>query len=504
MPNDGTFWRSHTSNCDEVFTMFKTLSLSSALTIVFLLFPSATAESAAGSDTAMFRSNPRHTGVYDERAKYPAQKERWRFKTGNVNRSTPAVADGVVYFGSHDGNLYAVDAATGALKWKFQTPGEISSSPAVAEGTVFLNNDADFWALDAASGKPKWTLKTGEPVAFAHRWDYFQSSPTYVDGAIYFGSADGYIYAVEASTGKVLWKHKTEGRVRTAPAFCEGVLYTGSMDGNLYALDAKTGQLKWKFKTAGNAFFPLGEVQSTPAVADGAVYFGSRDGNLYAVDIATGQKKWAFSHGGSWCISGPAIAGGLVFAGSSDGQFVNAVEAKTGQEKWRFKMPSRVFTSGAVAGGNVFFGAWGGEVLWFDTQTGKARGGAMAEAAVQTSPVIADGVLYFGSDDGYLYAVELEAPKQRQAIKLDPKILDAYVGEYEMMAGQAMTVTREGDKLTAQMPGQPKFELLAESETQFFVSDSPAEFEFVKDPSGQCKQTILRQAGFEFTLKKVK
>ena len=484
--------------------MFRTVFRFSAFTILALISVAVFSASASDSRPVMFRANPQHTGVYNEKAKYPVQKERWRFKTGNVNRSTPAVAEGVVYFGSHTGYLYALDAATGALKWKFDTGAEISSSPAVAEGTVFINNDAGFWAVEAATGKEKWMLKTGEPVAFKHRWDYYQSSPTYVDGTVYFGSADSYIYAIEAADGKVLWKYKTEGRVRTSPAFADGVLYTGSMDGNLYALDAKTGQLKWKFKTAGNAFFPLGEVQSTPAVADGTVFFGARDGFLYAVDAATGQKKWAYSHEGSWCISGPAVWEGLVFVGSSDGQFVDAVDAKTGVEKWRQKMTARVFTSGAVADGLVYFGSWGGEVVWFDGKTGKPQGGTMAEAAVQASPVLADGVLYFGSDDGYVYAVELEAPKPRQAVKLDPRILDAYVGEYEMMPGQVMAVTREGEKFMAQLPGQPKVELLAESETRFFVSESPAEFEFVKDPSGRCTQVVLRQAGFEFRLKKLR
>ncbi len=484
--------------------MFRTVFRFTAFTILALISVAILSASASDSGPVMFRANPQHTGVYNEKAKYPVQKERWRFKTGNVNRSTPAVVEGVVYFGSHTGYLYAVDAATGALKWKFDTGGEISSSPAVAEGTVFVNNDGGFWAVEAATGKEKWMMETGEPVAFNHRWDYYQSSPTYVEGTVYFGSADSYIYAVEAADGKALWKYKTEGRVRTSPAFADGVLYTGSMDGNLYALDAKTGQLKWKFKTAGNSFFPLGEVQSTPAMADGTVFFGARDGFLYAVDAATGQKKWAYSHEGSWCISGPAAWEGLVFVGSSDGQFVDAVDAKTGIEKWRQKMTARVFTSGAVADGLVYFGSWGGEVMWFDAKTGKPQGGTMAEAAVQASPVLADGVLYFGSDDGYVYAVELEAPKHRQAVKLDPKILAAYVGEYAMMPGQVMAVTRQDDKLMVQLPGQPEMELLAESETRFFVSESPAEFEFVKDASGQCTQVVLRQAGFEFRLKKLR
>lgn len=459
---------------------------------------------ASDQSAVMFRGNPQHTGVYDGKGGFPVQKERWRFKTGNVSRSTPAVADGLVYVGSHTGNLYAIDAKTGAANWVTQLGGEISSSPAVAEGMVFVGNDAGFYALDAKSGERKWTLKTGEVVPFGHRWDYFQSSPTYLEGVVYFGSADGHIYAAEAKSGNVLWKFMTEGRVRTAPALADGVLYCGSMDGNLYALDAKSGELKWKFKTAGNSFFPLGEVQSTPAVADGMVFFGSRDGFLYAVDAATGQKKWAFSHEGSWCISGPAVADGLVFAGSSDGQFVNALDAQTGQEKWRAKMPSRVFTSGAIAGGNVYFGAWGGEVAWFDAKTGTQKGGVIAEAAVQGSPVIAEGVLYFASDDGFVYAVELQAPRQRQVVILDPKVLADYVGEYETMPGQTLAVTLEGDKLMAQSQGREKGELMPESETKFFIPDSPAEFEFVRDTKGTVEKLVLRQGEFEHSFKKVK
>lgn len=476
----------------------------SLISLVVLFLACLTARAQTDTKPAMFRGNPQHTGIYDGNPAFSEQKERWRFDTGHLNRSTPAVVDGVVYAGSYDGNLYAIDAASGELKWKFQTAGAITSSPAVAAGTVFVNNDAGFYALNAFSGRQKWQLKTGAPVPFAHRWDYFQSSPAYVDGALYFGSADAHIYAVDAATGNLRWKYQTGGRVRSSPAVAEGVVYCGSMDGNLYALDAKTGEIKWKFKTAGNSFFPLGEVQSTPAVADGAVYFGSRDGHLYAVDLVTGQKKWAFSHEGSWCISGPAVWQGLVFAGSSDGQFVNAVDARTGVEKWRYKMPARVFTSGAIVDGNVYFGDWGGEVFWFDARTGKQRGGAMAEAAVQTSPVVADGVLYFGSDDGYLYAVELPAPRQALSIKLDSKLYDLYAGQYELGSDFKVTITHEQDKLMGEIVGMGKFELLPLSERRFALGDSPADLEFVRDAQGQSSSAILHQSGFEFTLKKLK
>jgi hypothetical protein len=86
------------------------------------------------ADAVMYRGNAAHTGEYDGAGGFAAQRERWRFKTGNLNRSTPAVAGGVVYVGSHTGNLYALDAATGALKWQAALGGEIASSPAVADG----------------------------------------------------------------------------------------------------------------------------------------------------------------------------------------------------------------------------------------------------------------------------------------------------------------------------------------------------------------------------------
>ena len=192
----------------------------SKIKVILLLFAlTIFALTSRASDTpdimaAMFRGDPAHTGVYPTAGKAKVQKELWRFKTGNVNRSTPVVMDGVVYVGSGTGILYAIEAASGNLKWKFATPSEITSSPAVAEGLVYVNSDSGFFAVHAASGRQAWQVKTGEPIAFDHRWDYFQSSPIYADSAVCFGSADSFIYAVEAKSGKVLWKYKTAGRVR--------------------------------------------------------------------------------------------------------------------------------------------------------------------------------------------------------------------------------------------------------------------------------------------------
>jgi len=88
----------------------------------------------ASAEDAMFRTRPEHTGVYGNGSIEPGNTELWRFPTGDGVYSSPAVADGTVYVGSEDKNLYAIDAVTGKEKWRFPTGDRVYSSPAVANG----------------------------------------------------------------------------------------------------------------------------------------------------------------------------------------------------------------------------------------------------------------------------------------------------------------------------------------------------------------------------------
>ena len=123
--------------------------------------------SAFGQD-AMFRGNPQHTGVYPGPALPQFTKIKWQFHTNGQVLSSPAVADGILYIGSSDHFLYALDAATGNLKWKFKTDGRITSSPAVSAGFVYFGSfDSNFYAVDAINGQLKWKFKTSGERRFA-------------------------------------------------------------------------------------------------------------------------------------------------------------------------------------------------------------------------------------------------------------------------------------------------------------------------------------------------
>ena len=100
----------------------------------------------------MFRANPEYTGVYESGGIEPGNTELWRFATGGIVYSSPAVANGIVYVGSEDKNLYAIDAVTGKEKWRFATGDWVESSPAVANGIIDVgSNDKNLYAIGANS-----------------------------------------------------------------------------------------------------------------------------------------------------------------------------------------------------------------------------------------------------------------------------------------------------------------------------------------------------------------
>jgi hypothetical protein len=139
------------------------------------------------------------------------------------------------------------------------------------------------------------------------------SSPAVVNGVVYVGSSDHNVYALNASTGALLWSFATGSYVESSPAVANGVVYIGSFDGNVYALNASTGAKLWSYSTGVEEF-------SSPAVANGVVYISSVNGTLYALNASTGAKLWSFATGGG-VQSSPAVVNGTLYVGSTAGMY---------------------------------------------------------------------------------------------------------------------------------------------------------------------------------------
>lgn len=433
---------------------------------VSVLLALLSAAAPARAESPMFRGVAARTGAVDAPLPRRADKILWRFQARGRVLSSPAVAGGAVYVGSEEGRLYALDARTGALRWGFQTHGAIHSSPAVADGVVvFVSRDGNAYAVDAATGAERWKFATGGERWYEGKgvnfmspraqtvpdvWDLFHSSPVVWQGKAIFGSGDGAVYAVELATGKQAWRHRTGDVVHASPAVADGRVFVGSFDSWFYALDAATGKELWRFKTGSSDPNHVG-IQSSAAVADGIVYFGCRDAELYALDAATGALRWHAGHDGTWVNASPAVVGGKVYYGTSIPSRFIARDAATGRLLWSRDEKGLVFGSAAVARDGVLVPSFAGTVTARALDDGAARwevrtdasrrnergylkpdgaldlgaifGGGLFEdvywfeqsfqhmervlsvGSVVSSPVLSDGVVYFGSTDGGVYAV---------------------------------------------------------------------------------------------------
>jgi outer membrane protein assembly factor BamB len=302
---------------------------------------------------------------------------------GNNFESSPAVVNGVVYFGSDDGNVYALDASTGAKLWSYATGNVVVSSPAVANGVVYVGSaNGNVYALNAGTGAKLWSFTTGSSV---------NSSPAVANGVVYVGSFDQNVYALNASTGAKLWSYATGADVFSSPAVSNGMVYVGPNDGNVYALNASTGAKVWSFTTGAG-------VDSSPAVVNGVVYIGSLDGKVYALDATNGSLLWSYKTTFN-VESSPAVANGVVYVGS-DGYRLYALNASTGSLLWAYDAGGEILSSPAVANGVVYVTSANGSLFALDADTG-AKLWYYPAGLCSSSPTIVDGVVYIRWGDIY-------------------------------------------------------------------------------------------------------
>lgn len=298
-------------------------------------------------------------------------ERRWTFTAHGPFIGSAVVADGVIYAGSLDSTLYALDERNGRVVWSVRFPAPIRSTPSVHNGLLYINAAGTLTALDASSGVRRWSFATGgekihEPYGYA---DYYQSSPAVRNGTVYFGSGDGNVYAVNAKNGSLQWKFSTNGVVHASPAFDSTRLFIGSFDGTMHALDQRTGKELWSFHSVGHRFFPQGEMQGTPVAVNGLVCVGARDYNVYAIDAEKGYCHWNTVFPRGWALS-LTPADSLLYIGTSDDDVIIAADAHTGTERWRTNVRFNTFGRTMLTDSLLIVGTLAGRVHALHRATG--------------------------------------------------------------------------------------------------------------------------------------
>jgi outer membrane protein assembly factor BamB len=373
--------------------------------------------------------------------------------------STPLVSGNKIFIGSADKNLYCLDASTGKLIFKYQSNDWLRARPVATTSNVyFAAVNGDLHNIDFSGKKPKevWTKRIGKHGIYAdlaisgdklilnnsdlysycidlkkgailwrfsviksfHEKDgyrvltdqiagggYYQSKPTAADGKIFIGTPSRFVYAMDAETGKEIWKYEVGAAISGAPVFDNDKIYIGQQGGedDFYCLDAQTGKLIWKQN--------IGWVWGSAAVSDGLVFIPGIDGYVNCLDAKNGHVIWRFRADKSVC-SEPLIIGEHVYFGSWD-SFLYKFEKKTGKLVW--KLAKGGSDSGVAIGfdgkliiphsGMSCFDQETSELLWKPDLEGRITG------SLNGTPSYHDNQLFISTWVGQLFALDTETRK---------------------------------------------------------------------------------------------
>lgn len=287
--------------------------------------------------------------------------------------------------------------------WTTRILGFIGFAPSIVDGVLYITGGGPtLYAVNASTGKIIWQVSL-KPYAYST----YIYSPTVVNGVVYVAGDLSRLGAFDARNGKELWTFSsnsvTSSSAEDIPTFVNGVIYFGTHGGSVYALDARTGKTLWNTETGG---------YTGVAVANGVVYSAS-DTELFAMDAGTGKILWVGSIGKGQTVEvAPVVGDGIVLV-TTDGADVVAFPAggcgqAICQQRWRAITEQKVWASPAIAYGVVYLSTLyrdfnGGNLYALDAATGRFLWLAWTDS-LYAAPVVANGVVYAVNFYGTTYA----------------------------------------------------------------------------------------------------
>jgi outer membrane protein assembly factor BamB len=382
--------------------------------------------------------------------------------------TTPAVHGDLVLFsgGFHGKEFYAVDRRTGRAAWGVDLDDDGPSAPACADGVCVFNTEScTIFALDAATGKQRWAWWMGDPML---------SAPSIAGGTVFTSyplrsdtrpEATHAVAALDLQTGAVKWQRKLDGDIVSAPVAASDALYITTFSGSVFTLAQSDGALRAVVRgratsaptVTGQGVFWSNRSEASGAAREALVRADPQSGDRQqfadksapyldaGVQSMSGYAKQNVSLDASNGFSGGApatanagkamgnvgqstVAGLQAFQGSrvaSDGDNnfatmgdeVVCTDARTGEERWRHKVEGDLQAGGslatapALAGGKLVVGTLQGEVLILDPGTGGVERRLPIGRPVRSQPVVEDGWVYVGTEDGWLVGVDTGDPR---------------------------------------------------------------------------------------------
>jgi len=335
--------------------------------------------------------NPRLNYIHNHL--YPQIREQWVVDTGYTISSSPALAGKLAFIGDASGVVRALDTRMGKEKWRFLTGGAVYSTPAVASGlVVFGSTDGSVYCLKAASGRKLWSLATPRPIV---------ACPVIWEDVVFLGSSEGKFRALELQTGNLRWEFSgVKGFVETRPLIYQDRVIFGAWGQHLYALDAKSGSVSWTWRgdKAGDLLSPAA---CWPVGAQGRVFIVAPDRMMTAIDVTNGRQIWRSGENVVRETLGLSAGGSRVYVRDMNNYF------------------------------RAFDAASDGPVKRWETN---AEFGYDINSAMMVEK---DGVVFYGTKNDVLYALEAKTGKIRWAHKFGSGVMNTVVP----LSGKEVIVT---------------------------------------------------------------
>lgn len=380
---------------------------------------------AAGTASAAFdplqgqvhRGNLQRTGLFTATGVTQQASLKWKFKTGGAVYSSPVVVSNIMYVGSFDGKIYALDAQSGAQRWVVTTGDKVAGSAAVANGVVYIMTEAGYLlALNAQTGSNIWSYATGQKSC---------NSPAVISNVVYTMTGDpdaheqigmsspSQLVAINAATGSNIWSVSVGANGMAAVATDGQYLYAG-MDNWQSYFSITNGARLFDIDMGHQARLFAGTVVGSngwwyaPATMRGSIKGMQASTTKWtAATLATNLAFELYSGGlfGYEIIGDPALAGGLILAGCNDGA-LHTFNATNGVTNWMFQTSDKIQTAPSVANGRVYFGGWNGNFYCVSLTNGAQQWSYNLGSNINSSAWVADNTVYVGCDDGAVYCLQ--------------------------------------------------------------------------------------------------
>ena len=296
----------------------------------------------------------------------------------------------VIYVGSADGKVYAVESVTGRPLWTFDTHAAIISSPvALPDRIVTASTDGTVYCLEPREGQLLWSQAVKAPCV---------CTPSVHQETLLIGTMDGHITALDSKSGLMKWRYDAGAPVVANPHSYNDLAFTTVRDGTVHALSINSGRLKWKADVST-------AIVTGPMASADAIYVGAQTGVFHALEAETGRTIWEYETDKPIISRGVIVFTSVLFC--SQDKWLYCCDKYDGRLMWKSAVRGRVMANLTLAGPTVCLVTREGWIQAFDHKTGEIKWQIGCMKRLESAPLVTPHMLLVGTVEGELMAFAL-------------------------------------------------------------------------------------------------